>query len=267
MKRKSSGEALRLNCLLLRQFMETTKQVCFGSNSVEIVRLVNALATALDRSGLSLEFSPDTDAVHISWYSYGGAASWVHCTASPLTRDIARSVSATLGTELSLFEASCEVSEDQGNLSYQARTISADGKITPMESDALEGLNLESATAGYVRDRLAQILDMLKGCEGAPELSHSFIVFPVSDTPIEPSSRADSIRESRVAHVVSELESGASATFRRYDNDKYEFTIQTAAGYPSTIYVTVAEQAAIDEALTDAMKAKLVVPTVHGPLM
>jgi hypothetical protein len=246
--------------------MENEKQVCFGSNDIDVASLVNALALALDRNSWSLERVPSEEAVYVNWYGHGDVGGWVHCSAASVARELAKSVAAILGNDLSLYEAFCELTNDTGDLTYQARTISAEGKVMPKASTSLDGENLEAITAGYVRDRLSQILDVLKECERAPTLSHSFRVFSLSDRPQEPSSKADSIRENRIALTLSELESGISATLARYDGDTYEFKIQTAAGYLSTIYTTVAEKKAIEEALTDELRAKLAVATVHGPL-
>ena len=157
--------------------MKTVTQVCFGSSTVEIAHLVDALAEALRRRSLSVEWSPGAEPLDITWYGYGSAGSWVHFSDPMIARELAKSVATLLGTELSLFEAFCEHESDAGTLGFQARTISSDGPVMPMASTALDGENLEASTAGFIRDRLGQILDALTCCQTSADVWHSFKVY------------------------------------------------------------------------------------------
>lgn len=246
--------------------METETQVCFGSNDVDISTLVDALADAIDACGLSVDWAPDVDPIYLDWYGYGDSGAWVHCSSGRIARDLAKSVAAILGTQLSLYESACALTAETGELSFQARTISAEGKVMPKASTALDDENLGDITAGKVRDRLSQLLELLKCCNSDAIISHSCKVFSSGGEQLNPTAKATLIRENRVQDILSEIERGISATLARYDGDTYEFVIQTVAGYPSTIYASVAEKEAVEAALTNEARARIAVPTVYGPL-
>lgn len=246
--------------------METETQTCFGSNRIDISTLVDALAKAIDECGLSLDWEPNGDTIYLDWRGYGDSAGWVHCSCGRVARDLAKSVAANLGKQLSLYETTCFSTNDRGDLSFQARTISPEGKVMPEATTALDGEDLEAITSGYVRDRLSQLLELLKCCDTEPALSHSCKVFSRGDQQRKPSIKATVIRENRVQDILDQLQRGVSATLARYDGDSYEFVIQTDAGYPYTIYASAAEKEAVEATLTGELRKKISVPSVYGPL-
>ena len=246
--------------------MDTETEFCFGSNEADVSALVDALAKAINASELSLDWAPNADTIYLGWHGYGDSEAWVHCSCGAAARNLAKSVAVFLAKPLSLYEAACATTNDTGELRFQAYTISAEGKVMPASATALDGENLEAITAGFGRDRVSQLLGLLKCCNAEPAISHSFKLFPRGDARSEPSAKATIIRGNRVQEILSELELGLSATLARYDADNYEFVIQTAAGYPSTIYSSAAEKQAVEAALTDEIKTKIGIQTVHGPL-
>jgi hypothetical protein len=245
--------------------MNDERSACVGSHHLNADQFVDGLERVLKEGGFSLEWLPEADQAYASWETYPREGTWLFLTDSGMAREIAKRLAIHLRCPLHWFEAKCGIRGKNAGLGYQAREITAEGKVRLVPSTNLDGKDLSSITFGKVEDRLQQILIELIGCKDEPSRAHDFQVFRPSKIQEGPEAPAETkaVDAKRLQEMIEAIDEGLVATLIREANDRYSLRVILESGTQHTCYAGSATVLALRDSLNEQQRSKLLSPSVR----
>ena len=246
--------------------MEVDWLCSVGHQALELELFLDALETAVRHLGFAVEWVPQSNSYYAGWTTYRKSGTWLFIGDSVASREIAVSMSETLGRDLHWFEARCERDDKHTKLAYEAREVSIAGKFRPMPSTRLDGKNLHKVAYGKAEDRIQQLVDDLIGLGEDKSLkSHHFKLFRVEQNPqaheSEPQFRP--VDSKRVEEMLAAIERGIVATLTRESVDRLLLSVVGEPGSGINCYANLATVNEFESRLTEDQRVKLQRPSIR----
>jgi len=247
--------------------MYQAQSVCLGNRNLPLDEFLTGLELALADGGYSLEWAPGANQAYATWETFPKTGTWLFVSDTTMSRQLGELLAIRLGKTLHWFSARCEVEGDKGALAFEAREITAEGKLRLVPSTGLDGENLEDISYGKPEDRVHQILSELIGTEDSPAQCHDFQLFRNCSAQLAEEMRDSSIRadSERIRQLVEAIDSGLVTTIMREAHDRCALRVIMESGIISTSYASPENVSALKALLNDQQRAKLVAPSIRPP--
>jgi len=248
--------------------MYQEQSACLGNHTLQLDEFLGGLELALADGGYSLEWAaPEAEHAYASWETAPKGGTWLFVSDAGVSRQLAQLLAIHLGKTLKWFAARCKVEGEKGTLAFEAREITAEGKLRFLPSTRLDGENLEDATYGKAEDRVQQILRELIGAEDQPAQSHDFQLFRNLSAPLADDLRDDSTRvdTEHISQLVQAVDKGLVATIMRDAHDYCSLRVIEESGTIATYYMKPEEITAFKTSLDEHQLTKLLAPSIRRP--
>jgi len=245
--------------------MYQEQAACLGNQDLQLEEFLTGLELALADGGYSLEWAPGANQAYASWEAFPKTGTWLFVSDPNMSRQLGQLLAIRFGKTLQWFGASCEVRGEKGVLAFEAREITAEGKVRLVPTTRLDEENLKDVTYGKPEDRVYQILSELIGAEDRRAQSHDFQLFrnfsvPLAEKKRESSTQVDS---KRVKQLVEAIDRGLVATVMRQAHDLCALRVIEESGVIATSYASPEDVTALKALLNEDQRAKLLAPSIR----